>query len=199
LKKESTQEFNKEKLNKQTNYCKYKSYPMKKMTESTKNNEKTENIPIDKCIHCHQNKPVKLGECFQCCQQKKPQETSDNIKKIEKVLIGECIHCHQNKPIKLGECFQCYQQKKLPATSELLMNNNEKVSYGECIHCYQKKPIKLGECYNCYQKRCNRFYSSKKECPECKNRITDMNRMINDKICSKCHVKYQKNFDNNNN
>ncbi|CAG8599756.1 18904_t:CDS:1 [Rhizophagus irregularis] len=183
---------------------------------------KIENIPIGECIHCHQNKPVKLGECLQCYQQKKQITPSKR----------ECIHCHQTKPVKLGECLQCHQQKKqaTPSKTENIpigkcihyhqnkpvkqcyqqkktclapseqMNNNEKAkNIGECIHCYQEKSIKLGECYICHQKRSNKFYSNKKECPECKKRITDMNRMINDKICSRCHTKYQRRFDNFNN
>ncbi|RGB35531.1 hypothetical protein C1646_759228 [Rhizophagus diaphanus] len=80
------------------------------------------------------------------------------------------------------------------------MNNNEKAkNIGECIHCYQENSIKLGECYKCNQKRSNKFYSNKKECPECKKRITDVNRMVNDKICTRCHAKYQRRFDNFNN
>ncbi|GBC03028.1 hypothetical protein RclHR1_04940008 [Rhizophagus clarus] len=135
------------------------------------------------------------------------------MKKNEKenIPIGECIHCHQNKQVKLGECFQCHQQKKLLTylkqqkkllTHSELMKNNKKVENiptGECIHCYQEKPLKLGECYKCYQKRSNKFYSNKKECPECKKRITGMNEMINDKICTKCHIRYQRRFDNFNN
>ncbi|PKY52615.1 hypothetical protein RhiirA4_470361 [Rhizophagus irregularis] len=144
---------------------------------------KIENIPIGKCIHCHQNKPVKLGECLQCYQQKKPVAPS----KIESIPIGECIHCHQNKPVKLGECLQCYQQKKPVTSSKIetiqqkkpvtLSKKIENIPIGECIHCHQNKP----------------------ECPECKKRITDMNRMINDKICTRCHTKYQRRFDNFNN
>ncbi|GBB93342.1 hypothetical protein RclHR1_02150029 [Rhizophagus clarus] len=153
-------------------------------------------IPIAECIHCHQNKPVKSGECFQCYQQKRLQAPSEEV-----IPIAECIHFHQNKSVNSGECLQCYQQKKPPAPLELTKNNEkiENISLEECIHCYQEKLVKLGECYNCYQKRSNKFYSNKKECPECKKRITDMNKMINDKICTKCHIKYQRRFDNFNN
>ena len=55
---------------------------------------KIENIPIGKCIHCHQNKPVKLGECLECYQQKEPclipseqMNNNEKAKLLENVSI----------------------------------------------------------------------------------------------------------------
>ncbi|CAB4386415.1 unnamed protein product [Rhizophagus irregularis] len=104
------------------------------------------------------------------------------------------------KEATLASSEQLNNNDEAPLVLSEQMNNNEKAkNIGECIHCYQEKYIKLGECYKCHQKRSNKFYSNKKECPECKKRITVMNRMINDKICTRCHTKYQRRFDNFNN
>ncbi|CAB4404381.1 unnamed protein product [Rhizophagus irregularis] len=167
--------------------------------------ERIKNIPTGECIHCHRKRPVKLGECYECYQKKKnPLASSEPM---ENIPTGKCVHCHQKKHVKLGECYECYQKKKeIPSASLELMKKNPpafselvKKKEGGCIHCHKKKSVRLGECYECYQKRSNRFYSSKKECPECKKRIKEMNGMVNDKICDSCCMKYQRRFENFNN
>ncbi|CAB4480913.1 unnamed protein product [Rhizophagus irregularis] len=146
------------------------------------------------CGRSLRTETIKLEECLQCYQQKKTcLAPSGQMNNNEKEQINE-------KEATLASSEQLNNNEEAPLVLSEQMNNNEKAkNIGECIHCYQEKYIKLGECYKCHQKRSNKFYSNKKECPECKKRITVMNRMINDKICTRCHTKYQRRFDNFNN
>ncbi|CAB4409260.1 unnamed protein product [Rhizophagus irregularis] len=175
-------------------------------------------VKLGECLQCYQQKkqvipskieniPIgefKLGECLQCYQQKKQVTPS----KIKNISIGECIHCHQNKPVKLEECLQCYQQKKTCLAPSGQMNNNEKeqmnekeatLAFSEQLNNNEEVLLAPSEQLNNNEKATLVPSEQMNNNEKAKNIGEYMNRMINDKICTRCHTKYQRRFDNFNN